>query len=147
MMFIPVKMKSMAWVLPRLHGPERYSPALRRVFSSFYWLMPLVPLLNYFLSSARTFRTSSRTPGAIAVRSSTKPPTPPAQSPTPTGLLAISPKLASALPPLNATPLPGCTDTDYPNLEFRYWSKSNGYYVIVVVDHINTNPRPSAEAS
>ena len=41
------------------------------------------------------------------------------------------------------------TDTDYPNLEFRYCSKCNGYYCYCI-DHINnhvhiTTPPEGAE--
>ena len=32
----------------------------------------------------------------------------------------------------------GRTDTDYPNLEFRYCSKCNGYYCYCI-DHINNH--------
>ena len=48
MMFIPVKMKYMAWVYLGFTALNVILLLPAGLFS-FYWLMPLVPLLNYFL--------------------------------------------------------------------------------------------------
>ena len=47
--FIPIKMKYMAWVYLGFTVLNVFSSLQLASFLSFYWLLPVVPLLNYFL--------------------------------------------------------------------------------------------------
>ena len=47
--FIPIKMKYMAWVYLGFTALNVFSYLQAASFLSFYWLLPVVPLLNYFL--------------------------------------------------------------------------------------------------
>lgn len=46
--FIPIKMKYMAWVYLGFTALNVFSYLQAASFLSFYWLLPVVPLLNYF---------------------------------------------------------------------------------------------------
>lgn len=129
---IPIKMKWLAWVYLGFtvfnvvtffgYGPQY-----------FLWLMPIVPLLNYFLFFGKdvrnvlpAFLTSGKAhPGA----SRSKP----------------NQNWASSYQQKNTQPayrhkcaVCGRTDTQYPDLEFRYCSKCNGFYCYCI-DHINNH--------
>lgn len=127
MMFIPIKIKYLAWV-------DLAFTAVNVVFLllagplSFYWLLPLVPLANYFLffgsdvqnlfpNSWRYRRPKQHNPGPYAAGS----------KPNPNWAKGYQSKTGER-PYRHKCTVCGRTDTDYPNLEFRYCSKCNGYY-------------------
>ena len=137
MMFIPIKIKYLAWV-------DLAFTAVNVVFLllagplSFYWLMPLVPLANYFLffgsdvqnlfpNSWRYRRPKQHNPGPYAAGS----------KPNPNWAKGYQSKTGER-PYRHKCNVCGRTDTDYPNLEFRYCSKCNGYYCYCM-DHINNH--------
>ena len=137
MMFIPIKIKYLAWV-------DLAFTAVNVVFLllagplSFYWLMPLVPLANYFLffgsdvqnlfpNSWRYRRPKQHNPGPYAAGS----------KPNPNWAKGYQSKTGER-PYRHKCTVCGRTDTDYPNLEFRYCSKCNGYYCYCI-DHINNH--------
>ena len=135
MMFIPVKMKYMAWVYL---GFTALNVVLLRPAGllSFYWLMPLVPLANYFLffgsgiqnlfpDSWRYRRPKQHSSGSYSSR------------PNANWAKGYQSKTGDR-PYRHKCTVCGRTDTDYPNLEFRYCSKCNGYYCYCM-DHINNH--------
>ena len=130
MMFIPVKMKYMAWVYLGFTALNVILLLPAGLFS-FYWLMPLVPLLNYFLffgSDIRNvFTTSPRR----------KAPRQPHARPNPNWANGYQSKTGER-PYRHKCTVCGRTDTEYPNLEFRYCSKCKGYYCYCI-DHINNH--------
>lgn len=101
-MFIPIKIKYLAWV-------DLAFTAVNVVFLllagplSFYWLMPLVPLANYFLFLGSDVQNPFPNSWRYRRRSSTTPvPMPRAPSPTPIGQRVTSRKPASAPTATNA---------------------------------------------
>ena len=134
--FIPVKMKYMAWVY--LGGTVlsvflylRISP-----FLSFYWLLPIVPLLNYLLFFGSDVK--NILPDALRYRQRKNYRTTATNArPNPNWAGAYRSK-SGEKPYRHKCTVCGRTDTDYPNLEFRYCSKCNGYYCYCI-DHINNH--------
>ena len=100
--------------------------------------MPLVPLANYFLffgsdvqnlfpNSWRYRRPKQHNPGPYAAGA----------KPNPNWAKGYQSKTGER-PYRHKCTVCGRTDTDYPNLEFRYCSKCNGYYCYCM-DHINNH--------
>ena len=134
--FIPIKMKYMAWVY--LGGTVLSVFLYLRIapFLSFYWLLPIVPLLNYLLFFGSDVK--NILPDALRYRQRKNYRT------TGTGTRPSSRSAGSYHSKTGEKPyrhkctVCGRTDTDYPNLEFRYCSKCNGYYCYCI-DHINNH--------
>ena len=130
---IPLKMKWMAWVyfaLTVLNIVQGFGYG----FLSFIWLMPIVPLLNYFLFFGGEIK--NVLPDFLRVQrpSGTKSAY---QRPNPGWAKDYSSKTGQK-PYRHKCTVCGRTDTEYPNLEFRYCSKCEGYYCYCI-DHINNH--------
>lgn len=133
MYFIPVKMKWMAWVYLALAALEVLSYLSYGLFR-FYWLLPLVPLANYFLFFGREME--NLLPDSIRYRRA-RPRKPSSGAQRPSANWANSYQSKSGQRPYrHKCAVCGRTDTEFPNLEFRYCSKCNGYYCYCM-DHIN----------
>ena len=128
--FIPIKMKYMAWVYLGFTVLNVVSTYLSNPYS-LAWLFPLLALLNYFLffgSDIRNvFTTSPRR----------KAPRQPHARPNPNWANGYQSKTGER-PYRHKCTVCGRTDTEYPNLEFRYCSKCKGYYCYCI-DHINNH--------
>ncbi|MFR7742760.1 MAG: hypothetical protein ACLU3I_05305 [Acutalibacteraceae bacterium] len=134
--FIPLKMKYMAWVY--LGGTVLSMFLYLRIapFLSFYWLPPIVPLLNYLLFVGSDVK--NILPDALRYRQRKNYRTTPAPAP---GRMRTGPGPTTPnrqKPYRHKCTVCGRMDTDYPNLEFRYCSKCNGYYCYCI-DHINNH--------
>ncbi len=130
---IPIKFKYMAWVYLAETVFSIVRALLAYRFLSFAWLIPLVPLANYFLffgSEIRNLFPASwqrRRPGGFGAR------------PQPNRSWAGAYQSKSGERPYrHKCAVCGRTDTEYPNLEFRYCSKCKGYYCYCI-DHINNH--------
>lgn len=127
---IPVKMKYMAWAYLGFTALSVVSTYLSNPYS-LAWLFPLLALLNYFLffgSDIRNvFTTSPRR----------KAPRQPHARPNPNWANGYQSKTGER-PYRHKCTVCGRTDTEYPNLEFRYCSKCKGYYCYCI-DHINNH--------
>ena len=145
--FIPIKMKYMAWVYLGFTALNVFSYLQAASFLSFYWLLPVVPLLNYFLFFGSDIK--NILPDALRYRQRKNYRTT-ASNARPNPNWAGSYRSKSGEKPYrHKCTVCGRTDTDYPNLEFRYCSKCNGYYCYCI-DHINnhvhiTTPPEGAE--
>ena len=134
--FIPIKMKYMAWVYLGFTVLNVFSSLQLASFLSFYWLLPVVPLLNYFLF----FGTGVKNilPDALRYRQRKNYRTTTTNArPNPNWAGSYRSK-SGEKPYRHKCTVCGRTDTDYPNLEFRYCSKCNGYYCYCI-DHINNH--------
>ena len=132
--FIPLKMKYMAWVY--LGGTVLSVFLYLRIapFLSFYWLLPIVPLLNYLLFFGSDVK--NILPDALRYRQRKNYRT---TGTRPNANWAGSYHSKTGEKPYrHKCTVCGRTDTDYPNLEFRYCSKCNGYYCYCI-DHINNH--------
>lgn len=133
--FIPVKMKYMAWFYLGLTALEVVMDILKYGLFSFGWLLPILVLGNYFIFFGRDirnlfparYRTRRRRP-----RQSTR-----KARPNPDWANGYRSK-SGERPYRHKCTVCGRTDTEYPNLEFRYCSKCNGYYCYCM-DHINNH--------
>ena len=131
MFFIPIKFKYMALVYIAMTALNVVRYLLAFGFLSFVWLMPLVPLANYFLFFGSGI--SVLFPQSWRARAPRKP------RPKPTADWASSYQSRTGERPYrHKCTVCGRTDTEYPNLEFRYCSKCNGYYCYCI-DHINNH--------
>lgn len=145
--FIPIKMKYMAWVYLGFTVLNVFSSLQLASFLSFYWLLPVVPLLNYFLFFGSDVK--NILPDALRYRQRKNYRTTTTNArPSPNWAGSYRSK-SGEKPYRHKCTVCGRTDTDYPNLEFRYCSKCNGYYCYCI-DHINnhvhiTTPPEGAE--
>lgn len=131
MFFIPIKFKYMALVYLALTALNVVRYLLSFGFLSFAWLMPLVPLANYFLFFGSGI--SVLFPPSWRAHAPRKP------RPKPTaGWASGYQSRTGERPYRHKCTVCGRTDTEYPNLEFRYCSKCNGYYCYCS-DHINNH--------
>lgn len=127
MFILPMKVKWLAWIDAALFGWEILQSLLAGQWLSA--LLPLVAILNFFIffasdiSEALESRKGSyrhkHSPQSAAFKKATK--------------SAYQEKGY-----IHKCAVCGKTDTDYPNEEFRYCSKCNGYYCYCS-DHINTH--------
>ena len=136
---IPVKIKYLAWfdlaltVLMSALYMGSYG------FLSFAWLLPIVPIMNYLLFFGRDIRNllpasmkRRRQSWRAAVR-------------RPNVHWADGYRSKTGERPYrHKCTVCGRTDTDYPNLEFRYCSKCSGYYCYCI-DHINNHAHITEE--
>lgn len=130
MFIIPIRFKVMAWVyliitaLNVIRGFVYFPPL------SFLWLEPLIPLANYFLFFGEGVK--------VLLPESMRYKTVHRQArPKPNANWASSYRTESGEKPYrHKCTVCGRTDTQYPNLEFRYCSKCKGYYCYCI-DHIN----------
>ena len=133
---IPVKMKYMAWVYL---GFSALNVALYlRMYGllSFAWLLPIVPLLNYFLFFGSDIRNIF--PNTWRVKPHKNYRTTAAHEKPNANWAASYRSKTGEKPYRHKCTVCGRTDTDYPNIEFRYCSKCNGYYCYCI-DHINNH--------
>ena len=145
--FIPIKMKYMAWVYLGFTVLNVFSSLQLASFLSFYWLLPVVPLLNYFLFFGSDVKNILPDTLRYRQRKNYRTTTTNAR-PNPNWAGSYRSK-SGEKPYRHKCTVCGRTDTDYPNLEFRYCSKCNGYYCYCI-DHINnhvhiTTPPEGAE--
>jgi hypothetical protein len=131
---IPIKMKYMAWVDFGLTAVSIFTLIRYSGFLSFAWLMPIVALLNYFLFFGADIQNVFRTNSGPIFR---KPKFKPAARPNANWAGGYQSKTGER-PYRHKCTVCGRTDTDYPNLEFRYCSKCKGYYCYCI-DHINNH--------
>ena len=129
---IPVKMKYMAWVDFGLTAVSIFTLIRYSGFLSFTWLLPIVALLNYFLFFGSDIVNVFHT-GPVYRRPKPRP----AARPNANWAGGYQSKTGEK-PYRHKCTVCGRTDTDYPNLEFRYCSKCNGYYCYCI-DHINNH--------
>ncbi|MCQ2421052.1 MAG: rhomboid family intramembrane serine protease [Clostridia bacterium] len=127
---LPIKMKWMAWVylgftVFNVLQLFSYGPLY------FLWLAPIVPLLNYILFFGKDIR--NVLPDFLRTK-----PRRSSQS-RPNANWASSYQQKNAKPAYrHKCTVCGRTDTQYPNLEFRYCSKCSGFYCYCI-DHINNH--------
>ena len=127
---IPVKFKYMAWVYLGLTAYDVISRLIATPFLSLFWLMPLVPLANYFLF----FGEQVMVLFPQKVHHTTQAPK---QKPNPNWASGYQSK-SGERPYRHKCTVCGKTDTEYPSMEFRYCSKCNGYYCYCI-DHIQNH--------
>lgn len=118
--FIPVKLKYLAWFYMGWTVVELF------LYRSF---LPLVPLANYVLFFWNEI------PGVLPFLK--RAPNRPKQKPSPNWASGYQSKNGEK-PYRHKCTVCGRTDTEYPNLEFRYCSRCNGYYCYCM-DHINNH--------
>ena len=136
MFIIPVKMKYLAWVYLVFTAVQVVLLFLSG-FLHFYWLLPLVPLANYFLFFGSDIQ--NLFPDSWRYRRPKQHKTIHFAGSKPNTNWASSYQSKTGERPYHhKCTVCGRTDTDYPNLEFRYCSKCNGYYCYCM-DHINNH--------
>lgn len=131
---IPLKMKYLAWVYFALTIWEVIAYPLP------YNLFPIFALLNYFLffgSDILAVLPDFLTRGRGRKKSFGSFFTQKKQKPNPNWASGYQSK-SGQKPYRHKCTVCGRTDTDYPNLEFRYCSKCKGYYCYCI-DHINNH--------
>lgn len=131
---IPLKMKYLAWFYFVI-------TILQVVFTSFpYNLFPIFALLNYFLffgSSILGILPDFMQPRGGSRKKAFGDFGRKKEKPNPNWADSYRSK-SGEKPYRHKCTVCGRTDTDYPNLEFRYCSKCNGYYCYCI-DHINNH--------
>lgn len=127
---IPIKMKYMAWVYLGFTALSVVSTYLSNPYS-LAWLFPLLALLNYFLFFGSDIR------NVFTTRPRQRAPRQPHARPNPNWANGYQSKTGER-PYRHKCTVCGRTDTEYPNLEFRYCSKCKGYYCYCI-DHINNH--------
>ena len=132
MFIIPIKFKYLAWFYLAFEALD-VALSLMHGFLSFWWLLPLAPLANYFLFFGRDVQ--NLFPQSWRYRQS-RPKTSHAR-PNPNWASSYQSK-SGERPYRHKCTVCGRTDTEYPNLEFRYCSKCNRYYCYCI-DHINNH--------
>ncbi len=133
MFILPLKMKWLAWVYLGFAAWDVVTYLLRFGFLTFFWVYPLVPLLNYFLFFGSDVK--NLLPASMRYRRPKQPKT--HARPNPNWASGYHSR-SGEKPYRHKCTVCGRTDTDYPNLEFRYCSKCNGYYCYCI-DHINNH--------
>ena len=134
--FIPIKMKYMAWVYLGFTVLNVFSSLQLSSFLSFYWLLPIVPLLNYLLFFGSDVK--NILPDALRYRQRKNYRTTGTGARPNANWAGSYHSKTGEKPYRHKCTVCGRTDTDYPNLEFRYCSKCNGYYCYCI-DHINNH--------
>lgn len=131
MFIIPLKFKYLAWFYLAITALDVVMSILGSGLLSFYWILALVPLANYFLFFGKDI--GNLFPQARRHYAS-RPSKPHAR---PRADWADSYRSRTGERPYrHKCTVCGRTDTEYPALEFRYCSKCNGYYCYCI-DHIN----------
>lgn len=130
---LPLKMKWLAWVYLALAAWNVIRYMLFFGFLRFVWLLPLVPLANYFLF----FGSDVKNLLPASMRYRRPKPGKPRAKPNPNWANSYQSK-SGERPYRHKCTVCGRTDTEYPGLEFRYCSKCNGYYCYCI-DHINSH--------
>ena len=136
-MIIPLKMKWLAWLYMALTLMDMLRLLMAGGFpvGLYYALMTLVPLLNYILFFGREIRGVLPFAGGRPARRAH----PNRQQARPNPNWAQNYRAADGTKPYrHKCTVCGRTDTDYPDLEFRYCSRCNGYYCYCQ-DHINNH--------
>lgn len=133
---IPIKMKYMAWVYLGFTAISVVTYLQAFGFLTLYWLLPVVPLLNYFLFFGSDVR--NLLPDRLRQRRRRNYRTTAAHArPSANWSDGYRSKTGEA-PYRHKCTVCGRTDTQYPNLEFRYCSKCNGYYCYCM-EHIDNH--------
>lgn len=131
MFIIPLRFKYLAWFYLAVTALDVVLSILGSGLLSFYWILALVPLANYFLFFGKDI--GNLFPQSWKRRAA-RPSRPHAR---PNAAWADSYRSRSGERPYrHKCTVCGRTDTEYPGLEFRYCSKCNGYYCYCI-DHIN----------
>ena len=133
---IPIKMKYMAWVYLGFTAVNIFSYLQLYSALTFYWLLPVVPLLNYFLFFGSDVR--NILPDALRYRQRKNYRTTGTNARPNANWAKGYQSKTGERPYRHKCTVCGRTDTEYPNLEFRYCSKCNGYYCYCI-DHINNH--------
>ncbi len=137
MMIIPLKIKWLAWFYMAMTALDmvRFLVIGGFPLGLYYALLTLVPFLNYILFFGRDIR--NVLPFVHAGRSYHARPTRQQTRPNPNW--AQNYRAADGTRPYrNKCTVCGRTDTEYPELEFRYCSRCKGYYCYCQ-DHINNH--------
>lgn len=133
---IPIKMKYMAWVYLGFTAISVVTYLQAFGFLTLYWLLPVVPLLNYFLFFGSDVR--NLLPDRLRQRRRRNYRTTATHArPSANWSDGYRSKTGEA-PYRHKCTVCGRTDTQYPNLEFRYCSKCNGYYCYCM-EHIDNH--------
>lgn len=134
LLFIPLKMKWLAW----LYLAGIAWDMIRYILAAplrLYWLLPLVPLANYFLF----FGSDCRNLLPDSLKNRPRRTSRAASGSRPNADWAGAYRAKSGERPYrHKCEVCGRTDTEYPNLEFRYCSKCSGYHCYCL-DHINNH--------
>lgn len=145
MYIIPLKMKYLAWFYFALIGIQAVQYLLNFFTAPLYaiagTLYVLVPLLNYFLFFGSDIKNVFYTSGSSfkRSRSHTRSTQSAQQSQRPNKNWASGYQSQSGQAPYHhKCTICGRTDTEHPELEFRYCSRCNGYYCYCL-DHINNH--------
>ena len=133
---IPIKMKYMAWVYLGFTAVNIFTYLQLYSALTFYWLLPVVPLLNYFLFFGSDVR--NILPDALRYRQHKNYRTTGTNARPNANWAKGYQSKTGERPYRHKCTVCGRTDTEYPNLEFRYCSKCNGYYCYCI-DHINNH--------
>ena len=133
---IPIKMKYMAWVYLGFTAVNIFTYLQLYSALTFYWLLPVVPLLNYFLFFGSDVR--NILPDALRYRQHKNYRTTGTNARPNANWARGYQSKTGERPYRHKCTVCGRTDTEYPNLEFRYCSKCNGYYCYCI-DHINNH--------
>ena len=137
---IPIKAKYLAWVylgltlIDLFRGLITMFRGLRFGVVYLGWLFPIIALLNYFLFYGSSFR--NLLPQSMRFRKvrSRKP----AAAPGNPNWAANYRSKSGEKPYRHKCTVCGRTDTQYPDLEFRYCSRCAGYHCYCI-DHINNH--------
>ena len=132
---IPIKMKYMAWVYLGFTVINVLSAIRGYGFFSFAWLMAIVPLANYFLFFGKNVQ--NVLPDFLKPRRKNYRTTSANQRPNPNWASSYQSR-SGEKPYRHKCTVCGRTDTEYPNLEFRYCSRCSGYRCYCM-DHINNH--------
>lgn len=139
MMIIPLKIKWLAWVYMALTALDMVSYLIAGGFplGLYYALLTLVPFLNYILFFGKDIRNVLPSFRRRASRNGRGRSAQPQARPNPNWAQNYR-KAEAPRPYRNKCTVCGRTDADYPDLEFRYCSRCNGYYCYCQ-DHINNH--------
>lgn len=133
MFIIPLKFKYLAWFYLAGTALEVILALIQSSLLSFSWLLPLVPLANYFLFFGRDIRNifpqSRRSRPRWSAASHARPNQ---------NWAGAYRSRSGERPYRHKCTVCGRTDTEYPGLEFRYCSRCNGYYCYCI-DHIQNH--------
>ena len=138
---IPLRMKYLAWFYFALIAAEIIVCVMRYIASPILVIFSIAyliaPVLNYFIFFGSDVK--NVLPGGGAPRPHKKRPSAPSGHQRPNANWASSYKSSNGQKPYHhKCTVCGRTDTDYPDLEFRYCSKCSGYHCYCI-DHINNH--------